>query len=95
MGYPTSKTGAPQQRSPRQRQDASAQAERVQDLLGERNNPEGRAVTVAMAAALGQVALKAKKLTAAPSAADYNNLVDDLTAIAATLNQMGARFTGV
>lgn len=78
-----------------QRGSSGAQAERMQDLTGDRNNPQGRAVTVGMAQALGAVAIKAKRLSAAPTAADYNALVDDIATIAATLNAMGARFTGV
>lgn len=78
-----------------QRGNTSARAERMQDLVGERNNPQGQAVTIGMAASLGTVAIKAKRLTTTPTAADYNALVDDIAAIAATLKAMGAQFTGV
>lgn len=86
MGYPV---------NPRIKPRIDVREQRVQDLVGDRNNPDGQAVTIAMAAALGQVAFKAKKVTAAPTAAEFNALVDDIAAIAATLNAMGARFTGL
>lgn len=86
MGYPVNPTIKPK---------GDVRGQRVQDLVGDRNNPEGQAVTIAMAAKLGQVAVKAQKVSAAPTAAEFNALVDDIAAIAATLNAMGARFTGL
>lgn len=88
MGYPTNKTGRP---GP----NIAAQGERLQGLLGERGKDGGlKALTRGDAAAFGAVALKAQLVTAAPTADQHNALVEDIRAIAALLNGLGAKFTG-
>lgn len=90
MGYPD--------RSQRRPGPAiGAQDERVQGLLGERgkDNVGLKALTRADMAALGEVAILSSHVTAAPTMAQHNALVDDVHALAALLNKMGARFTGL
>lgn len=88
MGYPN-KSGA--KLSP----SAAAEQEKIQSLLGERAGakPGLQAVKRDDLAALGTIIIKSVHLTAAPTAADFNNLVDDMKAIAAVLNAAGARLT--
>lgn len=87
MGYPN-KSGA--KLSP----SAAAEQEKIQSLLGERGAKPGlQAVKRDDLAALGTIIIKSVHLTAAPTAADFNNLVDDMKAIAAVLNAAGAKLT--
>lgn len=90
MGYPT-KTGA------KAAPNRIAQDERLGALLGDRgkDDPGLKGLTRADAAALGTIALQAKAVTAAPTAAEHNALVADVRAIAAVLVRLGARFTGL
>lgn len=89
MGYPT---------TPIVKQDprARGQKERSEALTGFRNDeaPLKEAVTRGDAAALGIIKLQAMKIDAAPTAAQYNALVDDIRQLAAALNKMGATFVG-
>lgn len=88
MSYPTRNDIKP---TPQQR----AQNERAQALTGSSGNlPGKKAVTRDDVASLGSVKLRSAHISAAPTAADHNALVDDVRAIAAALNAMGARFTG-
>ena len=87
MSYPTTSARAPR--------NASATREKVQALAGERGTPADKAVTQGAAASLGAIAVKCAHVTGTPSAADFNALVDDVRALAAVLNTMGARFTGL
>ena len=88
MGYP--KTGA------RARGNAGAQSERIDRLLGQRGtDTSGAAVTFEDAAALGSIALQSAIVSAAPTAAEHNALVADVRALAAILNTMGAKLTGL
>lgn len=90
MSYPTRNDVKP---TPQ----ARARAERVDALAGTRNDtaPDKQAVTRGDMASLGAVRLTSAKVTASPTAADHNALVDDVRAIAAALNAMGAKFTGL
>lgn len=87
----------PDKRARRAQPNVSNQGERVGALLGERGrSAEDRAaVTRDAMASLGLIALKAKTVTAAPTAADFNALLDDVRALAAVLNANGAKFTGL
>lgn len=88
MGYPTKGTARP---GP----NIAAQGERLQGLLGERGKGDGpKAITRGNLADFGDVKLKAAVVTAAPTAAEHNALVEDMRAIAAMLNRMGAKITG-
>lgn len=73
------------------------QIERAESLTGTRPGvgQEKRAVTQENAAALGVVRLMCEKVTDTPTLAQHNALVDDIRALAATLNAMGAKFTGI
>jgi len=88
MGYPGSS---------RQRPSGAnrATAERLEALVGERRNntPEQRAVIREDAAGLGTIALKSTTVSAAPTAAEHNALVEDVRALAAVLNAVGAKIT--
>lgn len=88
MGYPDSRRN-------RVSGAARATAERLEALVGERRNntPEQQAVTRQESGSLGTLALKSAAVTAAPTAADHNALVDDVRALAAVLNAMGAKIT--
>lgn len=90
MGYPTRTEVriTPQQRG---------QAERAEALTGSRNGaaPEKQAVTREDVGSLGAVRLLSAKVSASPTAAEHNALVEDIRQIAAALNAMGARFTGL
>jgi hypothetical protein len=78
--------------SPRQR----GQQERAEALTGDRAGAENRkAITRDDAARLGAVKLQSALVSAAPTAADHNALVNDIRALAAVLNGMGANFTGL
>ena len=89
MSYPTRTDVKP---TPQQR----AQNERAQALTGSGGNqPEKKAVTRADVASLGTIKLLSAHVSAAPTAADHNALVDDVRAIAAVLNAMGAKFSGL
>lgn len=88
MAYP--KTGA------RGRGNAGAQSERLDRLLGQRGeNNDGEAITRGAAASQGFVAIQSKLVSAAPTAAEHNALVADVRALAAILNAMGAKLTGL
>ncbi len=90
MGYPTK---APRTRAPA---NASATVERVKALTGEQaSNPQGAALTIEDAAALGAIPIESRLVGAAPTQAEHNALVRDVRAIAAVLNRLGARFTGL
>ncbi len=69
--------------------------DKIEALAGERrgDTPEQKAVTQGDAASLGTLVLKSAAVSAAPTAAQYNALVDDLRAIAAVLNAVGAKIT--
>lgn len=89
MGYPTRTDVKP---TPQQR----GQLERAESLTGFGGaSPDKKAVTREDVAALGAVKLKSAHVSAAPTAAEFNALVDDVRAIAALLNTMGATFTGL
>lgn len=90
MGYPTRTDIKP---TPQ----ARARAERADALAGSRSNaaPDKQAVTRADMASLGAVELTSAKVTTTPTAAQHNALVDDVRALAAALNAMGAKFTGL
>jgi hypothetical protein len=90
MGYPDRKDVKP---TPQ----ARARAERVDALAGARTDtaPEKQAVTRGDMAAQGAVRLMSAKVSAPPTAAEHNALVDDVRALAAALNAMGAKFTGL
>lgn len=91
MGYPTTSQPKPQPNLQRQ-------ADALQALVDDRGRSTGdartdqRAVTRGAVAGLGTVELQAVLLTGAPTAADYNKLVQDQRALAALLNQLGADF---
>lgn len=86
--YPTKPT--------RQPGNARALSERVERLTGDRGKDDaGAAVTREVAASLGNITIRSKLVTAAPTAADHNALVADIHAIAAILNAMGAKLTGL
>lgn len=90
MGYP------PAQAKTRATPQQKGQLERAESLTGFGGAvPEKKAVTREDAGALGAVKLKAAHVTAAPTAADFNALVDDVRALAMLLNKLGANFTGL
>lgn len=89
MGYPI-RTGA---RTTPQQKGQQASAEALTGFGGAA--PEKKAITREDAGALGAVRLLSAKVTAAPTAAEHNALVEDLRAIAALLNTMGSNFTGL
>lgn len=90
MGYPnrTGTKAAP---------NIVAQDEYLGALLGDRGkgDPGLAAVKRGDAAGAGLIALQAKTVTAAPTAAEHNALVNDMRAIAGVLARMGGRFTGL
>lgn len=87
MGYPANTTARP---GPR----ARGKEERAEALTGDRPGAPGKmAITREDAAKLGAIKLRAAKVTAAPTAADFNALVDDIRTVAAILNGMGANLT--
>lgn len=71
----------------------NVRAERLDQLAGERGDV--RAVTTDDAAAMGLTALKSALVTAAPTAAQHNALVEDVRMLAAMLNRIGATITGL
>lgn len=89
MGYPVNPRLKP---SPRQR----GQNERAEALTGSRSDaaPEKKAVTFEAAAEMGQLKLLSSRATAAPTMEQHNALVEDIHALAAVLNRMGAKITG-
>lgn len=68
--------------------------ERAEALTGSRGNvaPEKRAITREDAGAKGTQVLRATHVSAAPTAAQHNALVDDMRALATVLAAMGAKF---
>jgi hypothetical protein len=62
--------------------------ENLQTLTGERGDGDGRAIT---RADLGAMTLTAVPVSATPTAAEYNALVDDMRAIASVLARIGAK----
>lgn len=90
MGYPTvgRKRASP---------SLASQEERLGALVGDRgpNAQDRKAVTRDVLAGMGNITLKAVRVTAAPTAAEYNNLLEDVRTVAAVLNAMGAKFTGL
>lgn len=89
MGYPKSNGARPQPRT-------SVQGERLDALTGALGAKAGKeAVTREEFLSLGTTAIKCKYATAAPTMAEYNALVDDVRALAALLNKLGAQFTGM
>lgn len=89
MSYPTKGIAKP---AP----NISSQQERLQALLGDRGKTgDMKAITRADVAALGTINIKSVLVTAAPTAAQFNDLVTDLKTIAALLNKLGARFDGL
>lgn len=89
MGYPIRTTG---RASPQQR----GQLERAEALTGDRAGAaDKKAITREDAATLGIVKLQSALVSAAPTQADFNALVRDVHALAAALNAMGAKFTGL
>lgn len=91
MGYPNYKP-------PRLPPNATRQAEKLQGLVDDRGSTgdttreDLRAVTRGELAGQGAVELQAVLLSAAPTAADYNKLVEDMRAVAALLNKLGADY---
>lgn len=91
MGYPNYKP-------PRLPPNATRQAEKLQGLVddrgstGDANREDQRAVIRQDLTGQGTVELKAVYVSAAPTAAEYNALVDDVRAVAALLNKLGADY---
>lgn len=69
-------------------------AERSEALTGSRGAGavDKKAITREDAAAKGTQLLRSVHVSAAPTAAQHNALVDDIRAIASVLSAMGARF---
>lgn len=92
MGYGWAKQGKINAR-------ARVLAERTEALTGTRNsNPASEAkvaVTKDNAAQMGAIALRSTRVTAAPTMDQHNALVEDLRQIAAVLNAIGAKFSGL
>jgi hypothetical protein len=92
MGYPDRTDAKP---SPQQR----GKQERAEALTGSRSSAsqERRAITREDTAAQGIVKLLSSRLlpSASVTVDDHNAVVDDIRAIAAVLNAMGAKFTGL
>jgi hypothetical protein len=88
MGYPDQSRNKPNAR-------LQATLERVQAAIGERrqDGTGKEAVTHDDVAGLGTLVFKSAYVTATPTAAQYNALVDDLRALAAVLNAVGASIT--
>jgi hypothetical protein len=90
MGYP--------KRTPvaRPQPNIAAQAEQVQALTGALGASAGKeAITRENVGALGQVKIKSRYASAAPTQAEYNALVDDMKSIASLLNSLGADFSNL
>lgn len=87
MGYPKG--------SPRAQPNVQRQRERMEALVEDRgpDRPQTAAVTRDSLAALGTVKLRSTFITAAPTQADYNNMVEDMRALASLLNKLGANYT--
>lgn len=87
MPYPT-RTGSKQ--TPKER----GIAENLESLAGFQNNGavERKAVTRQDASSMGVQVLRAARITSAPTADQYNALVDDMHALVAVLTAMGAKF---
>lgn len=90
MGYPNQAGG---RTSPSRR----GQDERAAALVGDRGRgaEDLKALVRGDAAAAGLIALQATTVSAAPTAAEHNALVADIRAVAAVLNRLGAKFTGL
>jgi hypothetical protein len=73
------------------------QAERLAGLAGEPNvgGQDVSAITRDALAALGNIAIKSVGVSAAPTAADFNDLRADVLALAAVLKSIGAKITGL
>lgn len=82
-------------KNPRPVTRAVADNTKVMTLTGEAGTPAQAAITGEDAAALGTIALKSARVSAAPTMDQHNALVADVRALAAVLNRMGARFTGL
>jgi hypothetical protein len=69
--------------------------EKLQSLIGDRSRGAAgqRAIVHADLANFGKVTFTAAPVTAAPTAAEFNALVEDLRSIAAILNLVGAKIT--
>lgn len=88
MGYGWSKQGKISART-------RVLTERAEALTGNRPQaPELKAITVQDVGAQGELKLRSTKVTAAPTIDQYNALVEDVHAIAALLNRLGAKITG-
>lgn len=89
MGYPVNN----KRREPRD----MVQSQQLQTLVGERgrNGDDLKAATHDELASLGAITIQSVAITTAPTAADYNKIVADITALAAVLNKAGARFNGL
>lgn len=90
MGYPKGN------RTPKPQPNISKQTEDVQALTGALGAKAGKeAVTSGKFASMGVITINSRFVSAAPSQAEYNALVQDVHAIALLLNQLGANFTGM
>lgn len=89
MGYPESS----KRREPR----SAVQSQQLEALVGERGRggEDRKAATHDELASLGAITIQSVQISAAPTAADYNKIVADITALAAVLNKAGARFNGL
>lgn len=69
--------------------------ERAETLAGNRPQaPERKAITAQDVGAQGALKLLSAKVTAAPTMEQHNALVEDVHALAALLNRIGAKITG-
>lgn len=71
-----------------------SQMESLQVLLGERGTPAMRAVRRGDVQRLGAITLTSARVTAAPTMADHNKVVDDIKALAAAIERLAAAFQG-
>lgn len=78
------------------REELAPQLETLQALAGERGPGSGalRAVRRGDVQRVGAIALTSAHVTSAPTAADFNKVVDDIKALAALIERMAAAFQG-
>lgn len=94
-GYPDKRPAPSRQDIQRiVREELAPQLENLQALVGERGPDAKKAVRRGDVARIGPIALTSARVTAAPTMADHNKVVDDIKALAAAIERLGAAFSG-
>lgn len=76
------------------REELGPQLESLQAMIGERGTPAMKAVRRGDVARIGPIKLTSDRVTAAPTMADHNKLVDDVKTLAAAIERLAAAFSG-